>query len=96
MSKPRYRLLRLLLPLIVLLVNCNTGQPSPAVERITLLGSTTALTPGSPASFLVLVRDPYSAETRGEPAGQRPTRRGGRRNPRRSSPARPTRRAWSR
>ena len=63
MSKPRYRFLRLLLlPLIVLLVNCDTGQQPASVERITLLGSTTTLTPGSTASFLVLVRDPYSQE----------------------------------
>jgi hypothetical protein len=71
MSKPRYRFLRLLLlPLIVFLINCNPGEQSASVDRITLLGSTATLTPGSTASFLVLVRNPYTRD----PESERPIR----------------------
>ncbi len=67
MSNLRYRFLRLLLPLVVLLLGCPAPTPPrefefepapPQLPPVTVLGKTTTLAPGSTASFLVQVRDP--------------------------------------
>lgn len=64
-SRPRYRLLRLLLPLFIFLFGCFTPDtppsgPSPDEANVAVLGDTYRLAPGSQASFLVQVRAPYS------------------------------------
>ena len=57
--------LRLFLPLALLIFGCFTPTPPPpsdpsvSTTGITLLGRTSALAPGSKASFLVQLRQPY-------------------------------------
>jgi uncharacterized protein YfaS (alpha-2-macroglobulin family) len=69
MSSSRYRFLRLLLPLVVLLLGCPAPTPprefvpaEPQIPPITVLGKTATLAPGSTASFLVQVRDPHTGK----------------------------------
>ena len=66
MINSRYKLLRLLVPLIIFLLGCPAPVPQPAPQPqqvsntgITLLGQTRWIAPGSRNTFLVQVRTPY-------------------------------------
>jgi len=63
MAKSRYRMARVLVPLFLFLFGCFTPQPPagplPEQSSIAILGESYRLAPGSDASFLVQVRNPY-------------------------------------
>ena len=68
MTKRRLQVLRVLIPLLLFLLGCDSGGPAAAPTvtyddaYLAVLGEATRLAPGSDASFLVQVRDPYDAE----------------------------------
>lgn len=67
-GRPRYRLLRVILPLFLFVFGCFTPQMEPeqptavdaAAANVAILGNPYRLAPGSQASFLVQVRAPYT------------------------------------
>jgi CD109 antigen len=66
MSLLHSRRLRILLPLVIFLFGCFNSPPSPEIvepqrANVVVMGETAHLAPGSKASFLVQVRDPYAA-----------------------------------
>ena len=67
-ARPRYRMLRLILPLFILIFGCFTPEPPPPVgpsadeANVAILGDVDRLAPGSQASFLVQPRAPYSMQ----------------------------------
>ncbi|MCS6828984.1 MAG: MG2 domain-containing protein [Caldilinea sp.] len=69
MSYLRSRRLRILLPLFLLLFGCTPSPPSPARQftpeeaSLIMMGQVEHLTPGSTASFLVQVREPWVSST---------------------------------
>ena len=64
MAKSRFQLLRVLIPLFLFLFGCFTPSPPPGPipeqSSVAILGETYRLAPGSDASFLVQVRNPYA------------------------------------
>ena len=67
-AHPRYRMLRLMLPLFLFIFGCFTptpaqpAGPTPDEAHIAVLGDVDHLAPGSQASFLVQPRAPYSMQ----------------------------------
>ncbi len=67
-AHPRYRMLRLMLPLFLFIFGCFTPTPSqpagptPDEAHVAVLGDVDHLAPGSQASFLVQPRAPYSMQ----------------------------------
>ena len=67
-AHPRYRMLRLMLPLFLFIFGCFTPTPPPPTgptpdeANVAILGDIDHLAPGSQASFLVQPRAPYSMQ----------------------------------
>jgi uncharacterized protein YfaS (alpha-2-macroglobulin family) len=69
MKRSRWQLLRILIPLLIFILGCDTGSSSPSNYAVTydraylaILGEASRLLPGSTANFLVQVRNPYDQE----------------------------------
>jgi uncharacterized protein YfaS (alpha-2-macroglobulin family) len=76
MSLLHSRRLRILLPLVIFLFGCFNSPPPPEIVApplagVVVMGETAHLAPGSIASFLVQVRDPYAASEEMLLAGRR-------------------------
>lgn len=69
MKRSRWQLLRILIPLLIFILGCDTGSSSPPNYAVpydraflAVLGEASRLLPGSAANFLVQVRNPYDQE----------------------------------
>ena len=68
MNKNRWQVLRVLIPLLIFILGCDTGGTPPPISvtygnaYLAVMGEATRLAPGSNAAFLVQVRDPRNEE----------------------------------